>query len=214
MDGIEGYELTERGKIIIAVALVFLLLVIPSAIIAFRTMSQPSEPSGDQGLSTPEQLPPIVSEEPPPDESGAYPPQSPDPQDPHQPPEQPEDIPPESQTRPEPPTEQLPPEYGPTGGDPSQGTLSFLFSPDLQDDLDDETMSMLSEFLQSPRNTPDSQILVELPQLERETMEKIVIAVNSALASYGVSVQRVAVVIDPNELPQGAFEVHLSFQQK
>ena len=71
---------------------------------------------------------------------------------------------------------------------------------------------MLDDFLKSPGNTQDSLIVAQMPQLQDEASEKVVAAIVSAFASYGVSENRLAFSKIPTEAALGAFEVHLSFQ--
>ena len=213
------YELTERGKILIAVVLVVLLLVMPSAFLIIKTMaahpSQPMENPGMESTETPppglQEQPPVISESPPPDGGGFSPPDNSGGSSP------PDDFPPievSDPTDPDPadePEPTPPPQFGPVGGDPFGGTLSFLFSPSLQNTLDAGTTSMLDEFLASPKNTQDRLIAVELPQLSDEDAEKIVSALVSAFSVRGVSEQQLTYIIRPDRSGRGAFIVNLSY---
>lgn len=70
------YELTERGKIVIALVLVVLLLVLPSAILAFKAMSDESAPptaTNSAGASKP---PPNSGESPTQGKTDSPPPES------------------------------------------------------------------------------------------------------------------------------------------
>jgi len=197
----QSYELTERGKIVIAVVLVVLFFVIPAAILAYNARaSQPAAPPVEQGsdpsgvppahISIP---PPIISESPPPNGGGFNPP----------------DISPPNGTGGQEPAR--PPDFGPTGGNPSEGTLSFLFSPNLQNTLDPETLSLLAVLLGSANNTEDNQIAVEMPQLSGEYADKLISAIINAFAAHGVSEQRIAFIAHPAGEVEGAIEISLSF---
>jgi len=233
-----NYELTERGKIVIAIVLVLLLLLVPSAILLYTAIAnqppqnhenQNSEESKNPGKQNPETSdtpgnqspeasenpedqgseasespsdsivmtpPPVITQSPPPSGDGLTPVEV----------EPTDDGNGEENDEP-----YTPPESGPTYSNPSEGLLSFLFSPDKQNALDNETLSMLGDFIKSPKNTSDSAIAVEMPQLSAENAEKLVSAVVNAFTALGVQEQRLAYILHPLEIPQGAFEVHLSF---
>jgi len=228
-----NYELTERGKIVIAVVLVLLLLLVPSAILLYTAISnqpppstenqgaeasqnpenqdpgesetpgnQNSEASEDPTDSIVESPPPVVAQSPPPQSDGLHPVDSEpadngnsgegqQPQQPQQPPK--------------------PPESGLAGGNPSEGQFSFLFSTDRQNMLDNETLSMLREFVNSPKNTSNSAIAVEIPQLSGEDAEKFVLAATDAFAALSIPEQRLEYISYPSEIAEGAFEVRMSF---
>ena len=195
----DSYELTERGKIVIAVVLVLLLLVLPSAILAYKAMAgQPSQPPEDQeAAASVDSLPAFtdspqaaINESPPPDGGGFNQPYVPRPNG-------------QESAR-------------PAGSEQShvdliEGRLSFSFSPNGQNSLDAETSTMLDEFLTSPKNTPNSLIAVETPQLSYEYSSKLVSVVVDAFSERGVSEQRIAYITDPTVPLAETFEVNLSF---
>ena len=207
------YELTERGKIVIAVVLVLLLLVLPSAYLFIKTVATHSgEPIETPEPGTSETLPPganepppVISESPPPNGGGFS---------------QTDDTRPNDVNGVNDPDENNPqngldephlPDLGPSGGNPGEGTLSFFFSPDRQSGLDAETSSMLDEFISSPINTPDSLIAVELPQLSFEDESVVISAVISAFAERGVPENRLSFFSLSSEAVEGVFEIYLSF---
>jgi len=204
-----NYELTERGKIVIAVLLVLLLLLVPSAILLYNAMiSQPPQPTENKDpdeLKSPPPItvitpPPEIKESPPPEGGGLSP----------------SDVEPSPDDGGGGEEEQEPPktpEFGPTGGNPSQGTLSFLFSPDEQTMLDDETLSMMEELIKSPHNTDFNLIAIEIPQLSGENADKFFFAVVSAFTDLGIQEQRLAYVAHPSEAVEGAFEVQVYYIQ-
>ena len=166
----EGYELTDRGKIVITVVLVFLLLFLPAAILLYTAMAgQPSQPSDDsdsQALVTPapltaETTQPPITESPPPNGGGFNP----------------EGISPPANGQ----VYSRPPGSGYSSVDPVEGTLSFLFSPILHSKLNAEASSMLDEFLSSRKNIPNNIIAVETPQITHEDSEKLISVVGGAL---------------------------------
>jgi len=197
---LEGYELTDRGKILITVVLVVLLLFLPAAILLFTAMtSQPSQPPDDhnsQASVSPPPLPvetpnPPITESPPPNGGGFNPPGIPQPNG---------------------PDPSKPSESWQSNVNPIEGTLSFLFSPNIQSTLDNNTSSMLDLFLSSPKNTPDSIVAVETPQLPLETLDSFIPVITDALAERGVSNNRIAYITDSSvPLADGSFEVSLSY---
>jgi len=227
---VKSYELTERGKIIIAVILVILLLVLPSTILAIKAWAGTAPPPDDPPVTaaplpaTPDDDLPEIPE-PLPDGSGS---------DPLEPEDDPTDVPaddeaddpadypavePVEQDPPQsddgeagsygPPAEQQ--EFGPVSLDISKGTMVFLFSPALQDTLDSETTAMLGEFITSPKNKTDTQILVEMPALSQEDTTKVVSTVTKAFALYEVARKDLVFKTLQTKANEGPFEVMLSF---
>jgi len=200
------YELTDRGKIVIAIVLVLLLLLVPSAILLFTAIaSQPPQPENqgsEVSASPPSEIsiipPPVITESPTPPGDGLD--DDTDPDD--------AALIGSGETGREP---SRPLEPGPTGGNPFEGLLSFRFSPDIQSTLDDRTVTMLGEFVRSPKNTDDSIIAVEIPQLPDEDANKLYFALISAFSDLGVAEQRLAYISQPSEIALGSFEVHLSY---
>jgi len=212
------YELTERGKIVIAVILVLLLLLVPSAILLYTTLAsmppQPPDGPGSEALTSPppsqsEVTPPLITVSPPPNGGGLDTPEV-------TPPDVGGQFPPEiSPSAPgagtENPDPSLPPEPGPIGGDPSEGTLTFLFSPDKQRTLDARTLSMLDDLVKSPKNTEGSMIALEIPQLSDENATKVISTVVNAFTVRGIQEQRIAIIRSPGDIAEGPFEVRLYF---
>ena len=104
-----------------------------------------------------------------------------------------------------------PPSPGHSGGDPSNGTLSFFFSPSLQSELDLETKSMLQSFLNSTSNTRNNTIIVETPRLTEKNSDILMSAIRSAFTPLGVSGLRLSHT-SRSFLPVGeVFEVNLYY---
>jgi len=226
---VKSYELTERGKIIIAVILVILLLV-PSTILAIKARAGTAPPPDDPPVTavplpaTPDDDLP-ENPEPLPDGSGSDPLEHED--DPTDDPaddvvDDPTDDPagqPTDQDLPQgdngeagssdTPGEQQ--EFGPVSLDVSKGTMVFIFSPDLQDTLDPETTAMLGEFITSPKNKADSRILVEMPGLSQEDTTTVVSAVTMAFTRYDVARKDLVFITLPTEAKGGSFEIMMSF---
>jgi len=206
---LEGYELTDRGKIVLTLLLVLLLLILPSIVFTYCALTnQQDKPPDDQDAQISDILPsatppPVIAESPPPNGGGFSPPETSRPDGDSGPGET------------GPPDGQGP--ARPTGSgqgsvNPIEGTLSFLFSPDTQDSLDAGTSSMLDEFLGSPKNTPDSAIAVETPRLPFWASEKFIALIAGALGSRGVEESRVAYITDPEApLADDGFEVKMTY---
>ena len=203
-----SYELTERGKIIVAILLVLLLLLVPSAILALKAMAQPAAPPANQdsGYSEtllPEILPPAADSPPP--NGGGFNPTYVLPSNNNVALNEGEEALPGVQ-----PTDQ-PAAPGQPIVDPSGGTLSFFFAPELQNTLDAETLSMLGVFMDSPKNSQDTLIAVEMPRLPEDDQNKLISAVVSAFAAHGVGEQRLAYIVNSSAASGGVFEVKLSY---
>ena len=204
------YELTDRGKVALAVILALLFFFLPSAIIILSTVASPPpdipvEDDSKASVSPPaspfETPPSVTAESPPPNGGGSNPPDTP------------------------PPTETGSGEHGADGGQsPStppgsgqgsvnsiEGTLSFLFSPYEYDRLDAGIYSMLDEFLTSPKNTRDNMIAVETPKLTDEIGEILIPAIADALSSKGVEEGRIEFISNQRIPLADAFEVNLYY---
>lgn len=199
-----NYELTERGKIIIAVILVLLLLVLPSTILVVMSWDTSPPPADDPSHSiVPEPDPPddspVISDRPLPDGSGFNPDDPPeiddnedDPAD--TPEEQPYDL----------------PEFGPISINRTDGTMLFLFAPELQDALDPETAALLGELIASPKKTDDAQIVIEIPLLSDEDTTKLISAIADAFAEHGITQRELAYIVYQSETEDRSHEVRLS----
>jgi hypothetical protein len=205
------YELTERGKIVIALMLVLLLLLIPSAILLCTAIaSQPPKPLETQGSGAPESESPtpppappptitptpVITESPPPS-GGDF--------------NHGEDAAGDDNNETEEHTPSKPPELCYNDDSITEGIFSFVFFPDGQDLLYDRTLSMLYEFINSPQNTDDSSIAIEIPKLLAGDMDKLRHALNSAFTGLGISEQRLVYVTNSSPIADGAFKVSLSF---
>ena len=93
----------------------------------------------------------------------------------------------------------------------SGGTLSFLFSPDNQKELDTDTIFKLEELLKSPDNSRNSTIAVETVELSNSSKDTLMSAVTIALADFGVPEERIAYVLRRSGVAGEIFEVKLYF---
>ena len=200
-----NYELTERGKVIIAIILALLVFVIPSTILVVLAWDRPPPPPDDPP-ATAEPLPipandiPTNSDRPLPDGSGFSPDEKPE-NDVSQldPSDSPLDTPCEL------------PEYEPASVDLSEGTMVFLFWPDLQKPLDDEILLMIGEFLTSPKNTDTSVILAEIPLISDDETTTLIAALTDAFAGHGVTLRKLAFAVYQSDTVEPFFKVTMSF---
>ena len=209
-----NYELTERGKIIIAVVLVAVLLVLSSIVLSIGTCSGSSPPDDPPQSSEPSPgEDPTLSNTPLPTPGSGF--------DPPSIPATPKPTPTPTPT----PTPSQPPhgngngngyghdmpEFGPVGLNITEGTMQFIFSPSLQETLDEDTVAMLSDFLTSPKNTDDAKVQVEMPNLTEEDTAILLTAVTKAFSTYKLTVDDIVYLKNQNEVSESSFEVMLSY---
>ncbi|MCL2152633.1 MAG: hypothetical protein FWH57_06710 [Oscillospiraceae bacterium] len=213
-----NYELTERGKIFVAVVLVLLLLLVPSAILLCTAVArQPERQSDPQGaipsVSPPPSLvitpTPEIPESPQPSGGGLGPSDVPindDGIDGNDDTSDDENV--GAAEAPDPIITRIPDQDGLI---PVESVLSFIFSPARQDSLDDKTLSNLRGFVNSPENTDDSSIAIEIPKLSEADTQKLLKVLDNAFTDLGISEQRLVYISDQDATAQDAFEVTLSF---
>jgi len=204
-----GYEFTERGKFII-VFLSIALLIIPAAVITFRAWDSSQSPlSNDPDNQIVQPMP----NDPPPDVNG---------NEPTDPPgdgngEQGSFNPPDEPDMPDEPDEPIdpdrPPEVGFIDINLTAGTMQFMFAPELQNALDTDTVSMLGEFLSSPRNTSDSKILIEVPALPANQTANLTSAITDAFSQYGVQQRDLTFEAYQSDSDYSSFVIVLTFIQ-
>ena len=227
-----NYELTERGKIAIAVIIAVILLALAVALTVKAFAKQEPQPNGNQSSAesdqsnfppvepsteipvgtpdkppegTPDETPPTTAESPPPSGGGFNPTDPPDETPPTN------GTIPDGNDEPDGPENADPPESGPTGGNPSEGTLSFLFSPYYQDELDSETASLLEVLLKSPNNTRNSSIAVATSRLSDDASSVLMSAVKSAFRAHGIPEQRILHIENSTGLSGETIEVSFFF---
>jgi len=205
----EGYELTDRGKIALTLVLVVLLLILPSIVFTYCALTGQAEdaandPDAKTSAVSPSTTPiPDTTESPPPQGGGFNPPVI-------SPPGGNGDQ--DGQGSTDGQGAERPPGYGQSVVDPVEGTLSFLFFPEMGDTLDDETSSMLDEFLSFPKNTSDSIVAVETPRLSSVVSAKFVKVIVGALGSRGIEENRIAYITNSGvPLDDGSFTVSFSY---
>lgn len=198
------YELTDRGKILIAVVIAVLFLLIPAGILVFSAFADrpPNEPdaeaSGAPPASNVEADPSQPLNSPPPTGGDFNPP----------------DVQPtesgDSQTDVKDPAD--PVDAGLViGGNPSEGTLSFLFLPGASDTLDDETLAALDMFVSAPWNSDKNRIVVELPHAPGNAEDMVISAIISAFSERGILEQRLVFIVSPDSMEDGLITVNMYY---
>ena len=194
-----SYEVTERGKIIIAILIVLIIFVIPAIVLAVNAWNN-SPPIDDPPHSTaPEPDNSSISDRPLPDGSGFNPPDPPESSNGEQGSFDPIGDGPEVS------------EFGPVGFSRSAGTMSFKFHPDLQNTLDSDTLVMIGEFITSPKNTADSMIAVEMPQISGDELSKLTKAIIDAFATHDVPLEKLDFTNSLSNSNERSIEVRLHF---
>ncbi|MCL2628360.1 MAG: hypothetical protein FWD44_06675 [Oscillospiraceae bacterium] len=119
---------------------------------------------------------------------------------------------------------ELPPENNQNGTDvtdPSSnlvdfnlnaGVMTFLFSPGQQSALDENIISLIAELLNSPQNTAEAKIAVEIPQLGDENTAVITNAVIAALEALEVSINDITFFVYMIETKTEDYEINISFR--
>jgi len=79
------------------------------------------------------------------------------------------------------------PTTGPVGFNRTAGTLNFLYTPTLQDSVDSDTVELIGELLTSPANTRSAVILIQVPQLAATETAAVTSAITSAFAEHNVT---------------------------
>ena len=194
------FELTERGKIVIAIVLVLLILVLPAVILALKAMASqpPALPDNSPDVSAasppaPDTAPSPTTPEPSPPDNGGFVPPEPSPSDGGNPePLRPIGVPEPSI-------------------DVAEQTLSFYFPLEANNGLDRETLSVLDAFLGLPGNIPRNIIAISTPLLPDDTAGSFTLVMTETFEERGVSSQRLAYIVDPDVPLSDYFEVDLYY---
>ena len=204
-----SYELTERGKIALAIliAIVILTVSIILAVLTFRNnASETTPPEVANNISAPD----LNEIEPQPPEPGGFTP-SDDSSD------EPSDYTPEIDPLDEYSNDysnidnQRPNNIGNPTVNLTTGRFTFFFSLNIQTSLDYETGLMLDKFLTSPRNIPSSIIAIETPKLSNEDTTSFMSVITGALGERKIDSERITHIIDP-DIPLGEhIEVNLYY---
>ena len=185
------YELTDHGKFLIAVMLIILLLIILALTLIAWALSRNTTP--DNSLHNPDAIhqndtSPTPSEpvlETDPDEAQAL--QNGNNSDPEE-----------------------PSLIEPTALDIDAGTMRFLYTPDLYPILDEDTITMIGQLLTSPKNTADSILAVEIPQLPDSDAAKLTTAIIEAFTTLEIPLSDVVFFAYQTESDAEAFEIRIS----
>jgi len=102
---------------------------------------------------------------------------------------------------------------GPLTYDSTNGIIKFLFTPDNQTELDDNTITMIGMLLTSQQDTEDKKIAVEIPQVSDTETAVITTAIINALEVYDIPVSDIVFLIYQPEPDIQTFEINISFYQ-
>ena len=91
------------------------------------------------------------------------------------------------------------------------GTMTFLFTPDLQDIIDTHIDTKLGELLTSPKNTNDAKIAVEIPQLLDNETTIITTAILNAFTKHEVPLSDIVFFVYQPAPDIQTFEINISF---
>jgi len=108
-------------------------------------------------------------------------------------------------------TQYLPYLTGPIALDVDEGIMTFLFTPNSQTELDDESFSMLGELLKSPQNTNSSTLAIEIPLLSDEETAVITGAVIDAFNEYSVPLSKIIFYVYHPESNIHTYEITMRF---
>jgi len=92
------------------------------------------------------------------------------------------------------------------------GVMTFLFTPDSQTALDENTVSKIRELLTSPKNTEDALTTVAIPQLSDDDSDKLTEAIIYAFESLEVPLSVIIFNVYQPQSDIQEFEVTISFQ--
>lgn len=181
-----GYELTGRGKFLIAVLLVVVLLII----LALSPISWGSlrNTTPDNSLNNPGGIP----------QNDTNP------------------IPADSEQDPEADSEETQASQNGSHSDSAvididAGVMTFLYTPATQKALNDSTLSMIGELVKSPKYTDDSVIAIEIPHLpDEDDAVTLTTAIIEAFTSLEVPLSDVVFFVYQTESDAGSFEIKIS----
>jgi len=100
---------------------------------------------------------------------------------------------------------------GPVAFDFENGTMTFLFTPNQQDVIDNNTDIKLGELLTSPKNTNDAKIAVEIPQLPDAETAILTTAILNVFNKHGVPLSEIVFFVYEPEPDIKTYEINISF---
>ena len=95
----------------------------------------------------------------------------------------------------------------------NEGTMRFWFSPSSQDYIDANITSLIGDFLESPQNTSSSEIVVEIPNLSDSERQSLISIVTDAFAEHGVAQRDLSFAPYLLNSNVGVFEIRLHFSE-
>ena len=220
----KDYELTERGKVGMAIIFAVLLFVIPAVVLTYIAWN------GDPGNIDSPQISvaaPDQNDNQQADQQNDY-----EPDDSQYPPDSTDDDSDANDQELLDPSQNDDEDYddgddvdnGATENQPgdsstngavsinvNEGTMRFWFSPSSQDSIDENITALLGDFLESPQNTSASQIVVEIPNLSDSERESLISIISDAFAEHGVAQRDLDFAPYLLNSNVGVFEIRLHF---
>ena len=197
-----GYEFTERGKIVIAViiAIPLFIIAITLAVIAWNNSQPPPDdpPSHSEPFSPDDD--PEISDKPLPDGSGFTPPDPDDPSSTEQ-----------GEFDPDPDRDGEILDLGNIYINSIDGIMKFVYYPSSGDTFNETVVSLIGDFLASPQNTADAQIVAEMPQLPEEELSSLINAIIDAFARHDIPKETLAYSLYQADPDDDSFEVKFYF---
>jgi len=184
---VKKYVLTERGKFTFAILLIVLFLILPSLLLAVWALT--TNTSNELNQNGKDVASSEAVEEDTPDLS--------------------EDA---LDGEDDDPAPVKPPLTDSITFDLDAGVMVFLYSPETQTTLDENTFARIGEILTSPKNTSTAKIVVEIPQLDDDNMLKLTTAVTDAFAEHGVSINDIIFLVYESDPDALTFKISITFQ--
>ena len=91
------------------------------------------------------------------------------------------------------------------------GTMTFVFTPGEQTYLDEDTVSSIGRLLTSPKNTINSIVYVEIPQLQDDYMVILTSAISGAFQEHSVPLSDILFFVYSPDPDAESFNINISF---
>ena len=93
-----------------------------------------------------------------------------------------------------------------------EGIMTFLYTPELQNALDDNITFMIGELITSPKKTDETKFSVEIPQLPDGETATLTTAIINAFNSHGIKIGDIVFYVYPLIPGEQTFEIKMSIQ--
>ena len=96
--------------------------------------------------------------------------------------------------------------------DLNEGIMTFLFSPEMQTSLDEDTTTAIGQLLTSPKNTGDAKLAVEIPQISDAETAVITSAILNVFSSHSIPLSDIIFFVYQPDEDIKTFKINISFQ--